>query len=134
MKRLSILVLLALVVAMTPVVTIHAQEEGEAAVAEAEAAPAESTSSSEESSTPNQGSGGFLSVILGSGALGIFLWLALFGAAGAGVYFGVDCAITVREKRIMPQQLIDIADPVTEMKEIKHPYEKGIKAQKGIEF
>ncbi|MEK6621209.1 MAG: cob(I)yrinic acid a,c-diamide adenosyltransferase, partial [Planctomycetota bacterium] len=23
---------------------------------------------------------------------------------------------------------------VTEMKEIKHPYKKGIKAQKGIEF
>ncbi len=30
--------------------------------------------------------------------------------------------------------LIDAADLVTEMKEIKHPYKKGIKAQKGIEF
>ncbi|MDR3281978.1 MAG: cob(I)yrinic acid a,c-diamide adenosyltransferase, partial [Endomicrobium sp.] len=30
--------------------------------------------------------------------------------------------------------LIDIADLVTEMKEIKHPYRKGIKAQRGIEF
>jgi len=33
-----------------------------------------------------------------------------------------------------PQALIDIADLVTEMKNIKHPYEKGILAQKGIEF
>ena len=33
-----------------------------------------------------------------------------------------------------PQELIDIADLVTEMKEIKHPYNKGIQARKGIEF
>jgi len=32
------------------------------------------------------------------------------------------------------QGLLDCADLVTEMKEIKHPYKKGIKAQKGIEF
>lgn len=30
--------------------------------------------------------------------------------------------------------VIDRADLVTEMREIKHPYKKGIKAQKGIEF
>ncbi|EGO62807.1 cob(I)yrinic acid a,c-diamide adenosyltransferase [Acetonema longum] len=30
--------------------------------------------------------------------------------------------------------VIERADLVTEMKEIKHPYQKGIKAQKGIEF
>ena len=33
-----------------------------------------------------------------------------------------------------PQWLIDMADMVTEMKEIKHPYKKGVKAQKGIDF
>jgi len=32
------------------------------------------------------------------------------------------------------QKIIEQADLVTEMKEIKHPYKKGIKAQKGIEF
>lgn len=31
-------------------------------------------------------------------------------------------------------EIIDQADLVTEMKEVKHPYKKGIKAQKGIEF
>ena len=31
-------------------------------------------------------------------------------------------------------ELINRADLVTEMKLIKHPYQKGIKAQKGIEF
>jgi cob(I)alamin adenosyltransferase len=30
--------------------------------------------------------------------------------------------------------IIDKADLVTEMNEIKHPYKKGIKAQKGVEF
>ena len=33
-----------------------------------------------------------------------------------------------------PQELLDIADLVTEMKAIRHPYKAGIKAQKGIEF
>ena len=32
------------------------------------------------------------------------------------------------------EKIIEIADLVTEMREIKHPYKKGIKAQKGIEF
>ena len=37
--------------------------------------------------------------------------------------------------RYAPQELIDCADLVTEMKLIKHPYEeKGIRAQQGIEF
>lgn len=31
-------------------------------------------------------------------------------------------------------KLIDLADLVTEMKEIKHPYQSGVKATKGIEF
>jgi cob(I)alamin adenosyltransferase len=36
--------------------------------------------------------------------------------------------------RAAPQELIDFADLVTEMKEIKHPFHAGIKAQPGIEF
>jgi cob(I)alamin adenosyltransferase len=32
------------------------------------------------------------------------------------------------------KQIIDVADLVTEMKEIKHPFQKGIKAKKGIDF
>ncbi len=43
----------------------------------------------------------------------------------------VHLVLTGRDAR---PEIIDKADLVTEMKEIKHPYKKGIKAQKGIEF
>jgi cob(I)alamin adenosyltransferase len=36
--------------------------------------------------------------------------------------------------RDAPPELIDFADLVTEMREVKHPYRAGIKAQPGIEF
>ena len=39
--------------------------------------------------------------------------------------------ITGRNAR---DELIDLADLVTEMKLVKHPYRSGIKAQKGVEF
>lgn len=75
----------------------QAQEAGELVTEEGAAVEAAAGGSS----------GSFLSVIIGSGPLGIMLWMALFGAAAAAVYFAVDCAITVRAKRIMPQALID---------------------------
>lgn len=36
--------------------------------------------------------------------------------------------------RAAPGELIARADLVTEMKDIKHPYEKGIKARRGLEY
>ncbi len=36
--------------------------------------------------------------------------------------------------RNAPKKLIQLADLVSEVKEIKHPYKKGILAQKGIEY
>ena len=36
--------------------------------------------------------------------------------------------------RNAPKEIIDIADLVTEMKLVKHPYKSGIVAQRGIEF
>jgi cob(I)alamin adenosyltransferase len=43
----------------------------------------------------------------------------------------VEVVITGRK---VPEEIIEIADLVTEMKEIKHPYQKGIKARMGIEY
>jgi cob(I)alamin adenosyltransferase len=36
--------------------------------------------------------------------------------------------------RDAPPALVEFADLVTEMREVKHPYAAGVKAQKGIEF
>ncbi len=36
--------------------------------------------------------------------------------------------------RDAPKKFIQLADLVTEMKEIKHPYLKGVKAKKGLEY
>ena len=44
---------------------------------------------------------------------------------------GVEIVMTGREAC---EELIELADLVTEMKEIKHPFERGIHARKGIEY
>ena len=36
--------------------------------------------------------------------------------------------------RDAPQKLIEAADLVTEMREVKHPFQAGVRAQRGIEF
>ncbi len=36
--------------------------------------------------------------------------------------------------RDAPASLVDIADLVTDMREVRHPFKSGILAQKGIEF
>jgi biopolymer transport protein ExbB len=99
MKRILLVVsLLTLVGVSLPVNTAMAQESEAGAVIAADGAAAPA---------PSSGSGGFLSVVFNSGPMAFILWLSIFGAAGAAVYFAVDCAITVRPVRILPQALID---------------------------
>jgi cob(I)alamin adenosyltransferase len=49
----------------------------------------------------------------------------------AGRREGTHVIVTGRDA---PEGLIAAADLVTEMREVKHPYKSGVKAQKGIEF
>lgn len=44
---------------------------------------------------------------------------------------GLDLVLTGRHAS---KKLVKLADLVTEMKEIKHPFQKGIQAKKGIDF
>lgn len=44
---------------------------------------------------------------------------------------GVHLVLTGRDAR---PEVVEEADLVTEMREVKHPFHKGVKAQKGIEF
>jgi cob(I)alamin adenosyltransferase len=43
----------------------------------------------------------------------------------------VHLVLTGRDAR---PEVVEAADLVTEMREIKHPYRQGVKAQKGVEF
>jgi biopolymer transport protein ExbB len=102
MKRILLVVsLLALFGAALPMSHAFAQEP------EAEAEAGALVMEDGEAAVESSGSGGFLSVVFKSGPLAFILWLSIFGAAGAAVYFTVDCAITVRPVRILPQALID---------------------------
>ncbi|MCS7139867.1 MAG: cob(I)yrinic acid a,c-diamide adenosyltransferase [Candidatus Nezhaarchaeota archaeon] len=42
--------------------------------------------------------------------------------------------VVVLTGRRAPRRFIDVADLVTEMKDIKHPYRQGIEARRGIEY
>lgn len=61
---------------------------------------------------------------------------------GLAAFDDVKRLIDIRDPRVelvltgrgASQQLIDLADLVTEMQPIKHPYEKGVTARKGIEY
>jgi len=81
---------------------------------------------------------------LASGEYRIVILDELLGARAAGLVTTEQILELIREKppevhlvitgRGAPPEVIDAADLVTEMRPIKHPYEKGIVAQKGIEF
>lgn len=45
--------------------------------------------------------------------------------------YGLHLVLTGRDAK---PEIIEMADLVTEMKEVKHPFQDGIKGQKGIEF
>ncbi len=44
-----------------------------------------------------------------------------------------ECHVVLTGRSAAPE-IIELADLVTEMREIKHPYQKGIDAQRGIEY
>ena len=68
----------------------------------------------------------------------------VFGALSAGMLEAEELLRLVREKpektelvltgRNPPPEVTAIADYITEMKKIRHPYDAGTPARKGIEF
>ena len=68
----------------------------------------------------------------------------LLGAINAGLVSLEEVVQVVRDKpaelhlvltgRNAPSELVEVADLVSEIQPIKHPFERGIKAQRGIEF
>ncbi len=68
--------------------------------------------------------------------LNIALYFKLFTVEEAvkAINNRADNVEVVVTGRYAPQEIVNIADLATEMKEIKHYYTKGIEARKGIEF
>jgi len=40
----------------------------------------------------------------------------------------------VLHRRNAPSELVELADTVTEMRKVKHAYETGVRARRGIDF
>ena len=70
------------------------------------------------------GKQGFFYVVASGGFVGIILWLALGASSVAGVALSVDSFITIREKKISPEDLVDEVRTAMEqgdvMKALKH--------------
>jgi len=56
--------------------------------------------------TSDGGGDGFFTIVMGSGIVGIILWLSLFACSVAAVWLIVDSFITVRHKKLAPPQLV----------------------------
>ena len=68
-------------------------------------APAAGLENAEGKAKPPKAAG-FWAVVIGSGPLGVILWLALFGCGAAAIYFIVDSSVLIRPQKVMPQSLV----------------------------
>lgn len=83
---------------------------GVADTASAQAAPAAAVNDATAEDAPGEDAAdklAFWNVVTSSGLLGDFIWLGLFATLFGGIWFSVDCGITVRATKIMPQTLVD---------------------------
>ena len=81
---------------------------------------------------------------MASGRYDIIILDEVFGAIGLGLVSLEQALDLIRARpehveliltgRAAPAEIVDAADLVTEMKAVKHPYQEGVKARKGIEF
>ncbi|MBO7655485.1 MAG: MotA/TolQ/ExbB proton channel family protein [Kiritimatiellae bacterium] len=103
----KVLMAVVLVAGMMSGMNAYSQEADaeKAAVAASSEAKVEQTEEAKKAAKPKDT--GFLSVITGSGWLGVVLWLALFGCGAAAIYFIVDSFILVKPQKIMPPTLIN---------------------------
>jgi len=71
-----------------------------------------------------------LDEVLNAASLGLLSWEALTHILSTKPA-GLELILTGRD---VPAELIERADQVTEMRNIKHPYERGILARPGIDY
>ena len=124
----KVLMAVVLVAGMMSGMNAYSQEADaeKAAVAASSEAKVEQTEEAKKAAKPKDT--GFLSVITGSGWLGVVLWLALFGCGAAAIYFIVDSFILVKPQKIMPPTLINnvkagMAEAEKDLQDIKKDVE-----------
>lgn len=79
-------------------------------------------------------SGKYDLVILDEANIALFYNLFSVEELLAVINYRAECVEIVVTGRKAPDELLKAADLVTEMKEVKHYYQKGVEARKGIEF
>ncbi|MBO7166327.1 MAG: MotA/TolQ/ExbB proton channel family protein [Kiritimatiellae bacterium] len=103
---MALLLLVGLIGAPIAATVSIAQDAAPAAQAAGDLVDAQGNAVSGEAVKP-QADSGFLSIVFGSGALGVILWFALFGDGIAAIYFIIDCWVLIRPQKLMPQALIN---------------------------
>ncbi|MGD9948089.1 MAG: cob(I)yrinic acid a,c-diamide adenosyltransferase [Desulfobulbus sp.] len=78
-------------------------------------------------------SGEYELVVLDEANIALYYGLFSFEELKAAILQRAEQVEVVLTGRYAPQELIDMADLVTEMQEIKHYYTKGVEARTGIE-
>lgn len=107
MKRLVMSAVLFAGLTLGSVMAQNAAAPAAAAPAAAEGAKLEAPGDAAAAPKKTSGGTGFWAVVVGSGWLGVLLWMALFGCGAAAIYFIVDSSVMIRPHKIMPQRLID---------------------------
>ncbi len=78
-------------------------QEAEPASPEVQLDPAAQEAAAEGEAAPMT----FVAIVRNAGWFGVVLWLALFGASIAMVALVIDSAVTIKESKIAPQDLVD---------------------------
>jgi len=135
MKKLVVSVM-AVVFVFTLLVTSYVKAQATAPAAGAPAA-ATAPAAAPGAMVPNTATGapapaagghasspGFMTIVMAGGPVGIGIWLMLFGAVGALIYFWTDCAMMINVKRVMPASLVTAVTQAMEegdvFKALKH--------------
>ena len=106
MSRTWRVTMAAALFSMVAVWAIQAQEAAPAApAAPAVDKPAEAAKPAEKPKKEDSGLG-FVSVVASSGWFGVVLWLALVACSVAAVALAIDSFITIKEKKIAPEELV----------------------------
>ena len=115
---------MAVLLTMGTAMFANAQEAAAPAPAPA-AAPAGEAATEAEAKEEKVDTGmGFITVVVSSGWLGILIWLGLGACSVAAVALAIDSFVTIKEKKIAPEDLVTLVREAMEqgdvMKALKH--------------